>query len=297
MMNRISIREVAAALGGEPIGRNSCNVPGPHHSRKDRSLTVTLARDGRVIVHSHAGDDWKACRDYVFDKLGLERESRPQHRPTPWVVVHPTSSEDDSKRKAIALRIWGQSVSPMGTLVERYLKEHRGLKLGSDVAGNVIRYHGSLYFDEFSRKPGMVCLMRNIVTDEPCGIHRTFLDRETAAKVDRRMLGIAKGSAVKLDPHQPTYTNLTVGEGIETGLAAREAGLGPVWALGSTSGITSFPVVKGAREITLLQENDVASRRAITACGRRYLAAGKPVNLVTPEIGNDFNDVWKAVRA
>jgi hypothetical protein len=111
------------------------------------------------------------------------------------------------------------------------------------------------------------------------------------------MLGIAKGAAIKLDCIGASSGRLTIGEGTETCLAAKLGGLGPVWALGSTSGISSFPALDGVRELTLLQENDAASKKAVTMCARRYLAVGKPVNLVTPEIGNDPNDVWKAVNA
>jgi hypothetical protein len=169
--------------------------------------------------------------------------------------------------------------------------------LSSDIAGSVVRFHGSLKFDDFSRKPGMVCLLRDIVTNEPCGIHRTFLDRQTGQKIDRKMLGIAKGAAIKVDGLESVSSTLAVGEGVETALAAKLAGLGPVWALGSTSGIQSFPVLGDLEELTLLEENDAASRKAVTACTRRYLAAGKPVNVVTPKVGNDLNDVWKAVNA
>jgi putative DNA primase/helicase len=295
-MTGFTIRQIAAALGGDVINRSSCNVPGPGHSKRDRSLTIKIDRD-RLIVYSHAGKDWRECKDYVRERLGLD-DNRPQsnQRPT-FIVTAADHDEEKEKKKTAALRIWTASVNPAGTIVERYLLEHRGLKLPSDVAGNVIRFHGSLRFDEFSRKPGMVCLLRDIATNEPCGIHRTFLDRETAAKIDRRMLGTAKGAAVKLDAHRAAYPNLTVGEGIETCLAGREASLGPVWALCSTSGISFFPIVEGVAELTLLQENDAASKKAVTICGRRYLAAGKPVNLITPKIGNDLNDVWKAVNA
>jgi putative DNA primase/helicase len=46
--------------------------PGPGHSPKDRSLSVKIGRDGQLVVHSHAGDDWKECRDYVRQRLGME---------------------------------------------------------------------------------------------------------------------------------------------------------------------------------------------------------------------------------
>jgi len=32
----------------------------------------------------------------------------------------------------------------------------------------------------------------------------------------------------------------------------------------------------------------------VKTCSRRYLGVGRPVNIVEPKIGNDFNDCWKA---
>ena len=69
----LSLNAVARALGGEVSGKSSVVCPGPGHTRKDRSLCVTLsaaAPDG-FIVFSHAGDDWRACRDYVAGRLGV----------------------------------------------------------------------------------------------------------------------------------------------------------------------------------------------------------------------------------
>jgi putative DNA primase/helicase len=83
----------------------------------------------------------------------------------------------------------------------------------------------------------MVCLLRNVITDSPCGIHRTFLDPLTARRIDRKMLGIAKGAAIKFDI--PSAQNLTIGEGVETVLSARAAGKKPasnVVALSRSSG-------------------------------------------------------------
>ena len=68
------------------------------------------------------------------------------------------------------------------------------------------------------------------------------------------MLGIAKGAAVELDAE--SSATLTVGEGIETVLAARAAGFTPAWALGSSGAVRAFPVLQNVRELTILQEND-----------------------------------------
>ena len=63
----IDICQLARHLDGEVTGRNSIVAPGPGHSRKDRSLSVTLDRDAPdgFLVNSFAGDDPITCRDHV----------------------------------------------------------------------------------------------------------------------------------------------------------------------------------------------------------------------------------------
>lgn len=65
------LHDWARTLGGEVRG-DQVFCPGPGHSAKDRSLSVTIGKDGQPVVHSHAGDDWKECRDYVLQRLGME---------------------------------------------------------------------------------------------------------------------------------------------------------------------------------------------------------------------------------
>ncbi|PNE11945.1 MAG: hypothetical protein CR217_06065 [Beijerinckiaceae bacterium] len=60
----------ARALGGEVSG-DQVLCPGPGHSAKDRSLSVKIGEDGEPIVYSHADDDWKFCRDYVRQRIGM----------------------------------------------------------------------------------------------------------------------------------------------------------------------------------------------------------------------------------
>ena len=81
-MSGFTIRHIAAALGGKVTSSTSCNVPGPGHSKGDESLTITIGRGGRLIVYSHAGDDWKACRDHIDERIGApkwEPQKKPDH--------------------------------------------------------------------------------------------------------------------------------------------------------------------------------------------------------------------------
>lgn len=74
----ISLQQAAKSLGGEVIkGKKGDYVacPGPNHSAKDRSLSVSLdarAPDG-FVVNSFADNDPLACKDHVRSRLGLER--------------------------------------------------------------------------------------------------------------------------------------------------------------------------------------------------------------------------------
>jgi RecA-family ATPase len=63
------LQSLARALGGEVNG-GQVLAPGPGHSASDRSLSVKLTADD-LVVHSFAGDDPIACKDYVREKAGL----------------------------------------------------------------------------------------------------------------------------------------------------------------------------------------------------------------------------------
>ena len=66
-----SLEEIARSLNGEISGLQVL-APGPGHSPKDRSLSVTLTNVAPgYVVHSFAGDDPIMCKDYVREKLGM----------------------------------------------------------------------------------------------------------------------------------------------------------------------------------------------------------------------------------
>jgi putative DNA primase/helicase len=273
---------MAHALGGDAHGHHIV-APGPGHSRADRSLSIKIdqaAPDG-FYCHSFSGDDWRACRDHVRRAIG-RGAWQPQR--TRRAVVRA-----DGGRIALALRMWGGARDPRGTLAAAYLAS-RGLTWTDDIAGDVIRYqagaHGGI----------MIALLRDVTTNEPCGVHRTFLD-SAGRKLDRKMLGRARGAAIKLDADENVTLGLHIGEGVETCLAARLAGFRPVWAVGSASSIAALPVLGGIETITVLGEvNDGgANRRAAQACAERWIAAGRESYVVTPLSGDDLNDAWREV--
>lgn len=276
-----NLKSLAASLGGDVVGA-SVLVPGPGHSTRDRSLSITpsvVAPDG-FIVFSHAGDDWRICREHVLARLGrpVERFEPPQRsRPLP-------------DRSEAPLALWKEAVDPRGTVVETYLVA-RGLVLHGDVAGRVVRYHAACPFGPGTRHPCMITAFRSIADDRLQAVHRTALT-PNGQKIDRKMLGPVAGAAIKIDADSDVEQGLAIGEGFETCLAGRMLGFRPVWATGSAPAIGTFPVLPGVEALTILAETDDsgANARAVKACAARWSAAKREVLIATPRLIGDLND-------
>jgi putative DNA primase/helicase len=295
-----ALRTIARVLGGTVVGRGRVIAPGPGHSPTDRSLSIKFdpsAPDG-FVVYSFAGDSPLTCRDYVRGALGLgAREQRRRQASQQWSRPCNVEPDDDAaNRSALALRVWGESRDPRGAIAADYLAS-RGLRLLDDIAGDVIRLHPALKFED-TRVNAVVALFRDITTNEPCGVHRTFLDN-AGRKLGRKMLGRAKHAAIKLDADENVTLGLTIGEGLETCLAARFAGFHPVWALGSANAIEVFPVLTGVETITVLGEvgDGGANHRAAQTCAARWVEAKREAFVVEPLVGSDLNDVWREVAS
>ncbi|OLB73583.1 MAG: hypothetical protein AUI16_16725 [Alphaproteobacteria bacterium 13_2_20CM_2_64_7] len=301
----IDLRTLQRALGGEIYG-GQLSCPGPGHSPKDRSLCVRLSGDD-FVVYSHAGNDWRDCRDYVRQRLGLPAWQPGDGRdrsvaPSRLAAFNRAAVDAESERRprtqedlariARALAIWNEAVDPRGTPAEQYLAS-RALALDDDVAGNVLRYHPAVpWRDEDTGLtvgvPAVVAAFRSVDDGGITGVHRIRVDQlQRWPKTERRMLGIVHRAAVKLDPASAT---LHVGEGVETALAARRLGHAPAWALGSVGGISRFPLIEGVTRLRILGEAGEASARAVELCGQRWHAAGRKVQVVMPDTGSDLND-------
>jgi hypothetical protein len=309
------LRKLASVLGGEVSGRQVL-TPGPGHGACDRSLSIKIepdAPDG-FLVFSHAGDDPIVCKDYVRQRLGLpkwqpgdeqDRRVHPsQVRRFDQAAIdheskHRPRTEDDITRIERALAIWNEAVVPRGTAVEKYLQA-RYLDLDGDLAGSVLRFHPRCPWRNEStgktdRIPCMIAAFRSIDDGTITAIHRIRLDQPEAwPKTQRRMLGIVHRAAVMLDP---ISNKLAIGEGVETCMAARQLGIKPAWALGSVGAISFFPLLDGVKRLSILAENDGASRNAVRFCISRWRKAWRKVNVVTPDPGmSDLNDELMKAR-
>ena len=300
----ITLGTLQRALGGEIVNGRQLLCPGPGHSPRDRSLSVWLTGDG-FSVHSHAGNDWQSCKDYVRERLGLPRWEPGDGRdrsvsPQRLAAFDRAAIDAEGESRLLTAKhhqrveraraIWNEAADPRGTLAEKYLRS-RALVLDGDVAGTVLRFHPACpWRDEDTGTtvylPALIAAFTSIDDGQVKAVQRVALTPE-GAKIGRRMLGLVHRAAVKLDPAGST---LAIGEGVETAMAARQLGLKPAWAVGSVGMIAQFPVIDGVERLRILGENDAASADAARTCRGRWHAAGRKVQVVMPDVGSDLND-------
>jgi len=300
MMN---LQAMAHALGGDVHGQQVL-APGLGHSRRDRSLSIRLdpRAPGGILVHSFAGDDPLAAKDHVRAALALKSE--PGSYSLPWRHQLPHAADsDDPERTARALSIWSQSLHPRGTCVEVYLRQ-RGLGVPNEAAGEAIRFHPSCPFAR-ERTPAMVCLVRDVITNESKAIHRTAISsggRKVEVRGESRLsLGPIGGGAIKLTPDEEVTTCLGIGEGVETTLSMTrvpEFGTSPVWSLLSEGGIRRLPSLRGVECLWIAVDHDPAGLNAARETAERWRACGAEAFLITPSAPRaDLNDVFGAPHA
>jgi hypothetical protein len=172
----------------------------------------------------------------------------------------PVASDDVPTNIALAWRVWNEGHDPRGTVDGAYLRRGK-LALPEGLPSWVLKFNSAV-------GPGMVALLCAMATNEPCGLHQTVLDRDSS-RLGRQMLGPAQHAVIKLDADEAVTLGLPFAGELETGLAARRAGLRPVWALASAGAVAGFPVLPAIKaisvQVALVSEpqfaDDVADRR------------------------------------
>src|SRR5262245_26727442 len=205
------------------------------------------------------------------------------------ITERQSSVGDDALKRASALHLWEEAHPIAGTLAARYLADTRGVDLTALPAAidDLLRFHPRCPFGSGLQHPCLVSLMRNAVTDAPTGIHRIALTPE-ARKIERRTLG--NSGVVKL---WPAGTQLVIGEGLETVLAAAsripydDQPLQPAWAVLSAKMLGGFPVLNGVERLIILVDHDEAGLIAAATCEERWTRAGRTVVQLTPERPGD----------
>jgi putative DNA primase/helicase len=284
----MTAKEIARVLGGRKVGAvwmARC----PAHDDRNPSLAIAIARNGKVLVHCHAGCDKRTVIATLEARGAWKTPRQGAGRSLPRADRQsPAEPDADEKRTEIALTPWRNSHLAEATLVENYLHA-RGLVIPVPLS---IRFHAGLRHPSGGIWPAMVALVTRGVDAEPIGIHRTFLARNGSGKAPvepaKMMLGPCRGGVVRLS--QPAGP-LLVGEGIETCLAAMQASGHAAWAALSTSGLLTLELPQDVRDVIVLADGDEAGELAARDCARRWKRQDRRVRIARPPWGMDFNDL------
>jgi putative DNA primase/helicase len=286
--------QIGRALGGRKTGQQWM-VQCVAHADRTPSLSLRDGDGGRLLVHCHAG-----C--HALDVLAglrnlklLEGRFSPPDDVQPQ-IQHRTPPTSDRSAMELVLQIFAEAVEPRGGPVEVYL-QGRGLgRLPDDVID--VRYHPRCPRGA-DRLPAMVALMRDVVTNAPAGVHRTFLRSDGTGKADvhpaKMMLGRAAGAVVKLTPDEDVLAGLGLCEGLEDGIAIMNMGWRPIWAGLSAVAMARFPVLPGIEALTLFQDADPPGRSAADRCAARWRGAGQSAAVVDPQSSKDFAAMAEAL--
>jgi putative DNA primase/helicase len=288
----VTATTIARALGGRKSGRGfvlRCIC----HDDKSPSLSIADGDDGRLLVRCHAGCD---SRDILaeFRHRGFLDDGRDEMRRPRAIVpiraARPQPVANDSWRPT-----WLKAGELYGSPGATYLINRLGA-LPDGLAD--LRYHPHCPRDG-DRMPAMVALMRDAVTNQPIGVHRTFLKADGSSKAEvapnKMMLGRAGGSVVKLTADSEVTLGLGICEGLEDGIAVLNAGWRPVWVGLSAGGIASFPPLHGIEALTVFADADSAGRKAAYAAVANWRKAGKEAVVAEPPAGaKDFAEIANA---
>jgi hypothetical protein len=282
------LRDLVARLGGDFYGGSVC-VPGPGHSPRDRSLSVTQRPDGRLLYHSFAGDPDHLIRAHLGlpfcqggpmgpDQSRILRERRAREQ------------EAEARRKLdLVRRIWGESLTIHDTPAETYLQEGRALRPPWPVE---LRFHPSAPLDYRLRlrHPALVTPI-SAPDGRLVGVHVTALQADGLRKADlpnpRRILGSSRDGAIRLGCAPET---LAVAEGVETALSFRALHGVTTWSAISTAGLRTFTPPRQVRRLIIAADGDAAGHAAAEALKDR-LGKRLAVRIDAAPQGADWNDV------
>jgi putative DNA primase/helicase len=271
----VDLHRIVHERGGDLYsGGRAATIPGPGHSKGDRSLSLRLSEDGtRVIYHSFAGDlQHRDVMAYLGIEPGEVREATPADRAKERARREHERRILEAQNRTFCKSVWEGTEEIEGTPAEAYLYSRNLIAEGLPD----LRYHPAAprtkdQDREDAPKPhaAMVALVRE-ASGAPTGLHVTFVTadgRKAFGDRSRLMFGNVAGAAVHLG--SPVGGVLAVGEGIETcGAYANLKGV-TTWPTLSTSGLRNFVVPSRVRKLVIASDGDKGGAEAAQALAQR----------------------------
>lgn len=272
----------APAFDWQDYGFGEHRITCPHCGRNQRDKTAGLKVDAAgAVLHCH--------RCHVVETF---RDKHNAVRRAPRIL--PQYSQNAPKRTTLnewGRRLW-ESTRELSGVAEAYLRHRRCVlppKYGD------LRWHPALKHRSGYVGPALVGLVRNIHSNEPMSLHRTWITATGKADIDppRMTLGghETKGGCIKLWPTEDVNHTLGIAEGVETALSMAHC-IDATWSCIDAGHLGQFPVLAGISQLYISRDNDPAGIAAAAACADRWHRAGRYVE-VSYQSQNDTNDLVK----
>jgi hypothetical protein len=297
----VSLRSIVKTVGGELLaGGAGALIPAPGHSEADRSVSLRLRPDGRVLVNCFSPDtqwadvfDWLRGKGLVDQNNKLTSAAGNSAPRATSLKPEPTARE----RIAAARRIWDGGVPITGTLAARHFALRHVGQAVPLIDPNVARFRQDTpvapYIDHPNpyRQPALLVAIRD-QAGALTGIEVTFLaasgKRAANLKVNRKMVGSnPPSSAMRIMPAQPT---MLVAEGFFTTLSACKLLGRPGWALGSMRNLVTWEPPEGVRDVLIAGDRG-PGEQAAASLKARLIAMGLTASInIPPAPYGDWND-------
>ena len=287
-----SLRAIVRAFGGVLLadGRSAL-IPGPGHSKRDRSVSLRQLPNGRILIHCFSPkDDWREVQAMLEAHCAMAG--------VPDAACAPPDEVDASgESKTLRVRkLWTQAVPVHGTRAEAYLRA-RGIRASSWSSALRFLPHATS-LDDKRKRPALIAAITNH-EGELQGVQITLLTscgRDKAAiETPRRVIGKLSGGAVRLCDGFGEGV-LIVGEGVETSLSASEALNAPAWSALTAGNLARFEPPHWVRRLIIAADRGPAGEATAETLAARMAERGLVTEIAfAPDAYPDWND-WARRR-
>ncbi len=293
----MSLKNIVAKTGGDLWGAGAqANIPAPGHSSVDRSVSLLVGRDGRVIINSFGGASWQEVIDDLKDRGLVDEQRRPLGFGGQSRESYARLPIDDAERRRTALKLWelGREVSSHSLTARHVRSRHvRRLLPGPDVLRHAAEMPIRVYDREATRTQPAMLVAVSDATGVMTAVEITYLDpnarRSGRLRLSRKTVGkVPPSSAVRLDP---VGTEMLAGEGVFTTLSASERFHLPGWALLSTRNLRTFAPPVGLRSLLIAADRGRDGEASANLLAGRARRAGLKVRIeYPPGLAQDWNE-------
>ncbi len=244
------------------------------------ALAITQTRE-RTLYHCHAG----CSQEALWQTL---------HSLAPFITPTKRSKpREPAVPLAFLSALWERSRTPVGTVVETYLRMRR---ISAAIPPSIRFLPNHYHKPTRTYWPVMLAAISD-AKGRMLALHRTYLAPDGSAKapVEPTPAKMTLGQVGGLACHLGTPKNeIAVGEGIETCLSVQLATGIPTWAALSAGGLRRLilPPAPDAGLVTIAADADVVGIDAARVAALRWREEGRKIRVIVPSRpGTDFNDL------